>query len=258
MGGRSRLSIVAIFALMAFAVDAEADVRFGIASEPYPPFAWKDATGEWVGWEVDLMNAVCRRLKEKCSIVEVAWEGMIPSLNGHFIDVIWASMSITDERRQLIDFTDVYTNTPNVLIGLKNGDKEISRAHLKGKVIGVQAGSVHVRFAETYYGATSTIKIYQTQDEVNQDLTAGRVDYVALDALVADTFLKTDVGLSCCELKSALPIDAKESSPGVGGGVRKDDPELKAKLNGAIKEVLTSGECNAITKKYLIIDVCGE
>ena len=51
MGGRSRLSIVAIFALLSFAVDAEADVRFGIASEPYPPFAWKDATGEWVGWE---------------------------------------------------------------------------------------------------------------------------------------------------------------------------------------------------------------
>ena len=174
------------------------------------------------------MNAICRRLKEKCSIVEVAWEGMIPLLNGHFIDVIWATMSITDDRRQVIDFTDVYTNTPNVLIGLKTGDKEISRAHLKGKVIGVQAGSIHVRFAETYYGATSTIKIYQTQDEVNQDLTAGRVDYVALDALVADQFLKTEVGTNCCELKGSLPSDSEVSSPGVGGGVRKDDPVLKA------------------------------
>jgi polar amino acid transport system substrate-binding protein len=258
MGGRCGMSITAMFALMSIAADAEADVRFGIASEPYPPFAWKDASGEWVGWEVDLMNAVCRQLKEKCSIVDVAWEGMIPLLNGHFIDVIWATMSITDERLKSIDFTDVYMNTPNVLIGLRDGVKETSRAHLKGKIIGVQSGTVHVRFAEQYYGATSTIKIYQTQDEVNQDLTAGRVDYVVLDALVADTFLKTDVGTSCCELKGTVPIDGKVSSPGVGGGVRKDDPELKTRLNAAIRVVLTSGECDAITKKYVTINICGE
>jgi polar amino acid transport system substrate-binding protein len=103
-------------------------------------------------------------------------------------------MSTTDERLKSIDFTDVYINTPNGLIGLRDGVKETSRAHLKGKIIGVQAGTVHVRFAEQYYGATSTIKIYQTQDEVNQDLTAGRVDYVVLDALVADTFLKDGCG----------------------------------------------------------------
>jgi polar amino acid transport system substrate-binding protein len=183
---------------------------------------------------------------------------MIPSLNGHFIDVIWATMSITAERLQIIDFTDVYTNTPNVLIGLKTGDREISREHLKGKVIGVQAGSIHVQFAEKYYGATSTVKIYQTQDEVNQDLTAGRVDYVALDALVADQFLKTEVGTSCCELKDSLPSDGEVTSPGVGAGVRKDDIELKARLNAAIKEVLSSGECDTISKKYLSINICGE
>jgi len=258
MGARCGLPVIATFALVLFAADAKAEVRFGIAAEPYPPFAWKDATGEWVGWELDLMNAVCRHLKEKCSVVEVAWEGLIPSLNGHFIDVIWASMSVTDERLQVIDFTDVYTNTPNVLIGPRTGDKEISRAHLKGKIIGVQSGSVHVRFAERYYGPTSTIKIYQTQDEVNQDLTAGRLDYVVLDSIVADAFLRTDVGRSCCELKGTVPSDGEKSSRGVAAGVRKDDPELKAKLNTAIEAVLTSGECEAITRKYLSIDICGE
>lgn len=258
MGGRCGLPVIATFALMLLAVDAKADVRFGIAAEPYPPFAWKDATGEWVGWELDLMNAVCRHLREKCRIVEVAWEGLIPSLNGHFIDVIWATMSITNERLQVIDFTDVYTNTPNVLIGSKTGDKEVSREHLKGKIIGAQAGTAHVQFVERCYGAASPIKIYQTQDEVNQDLTAGRVDYVALDALAADEFLKTEVGKSCCELKGPLPSNGEEPSPGVGAGVRKDDPELKARLNAAIKEVLSSGECAAITKKYLSIDICGD
>jgi polar amino acid transport system substrate-binding protein len=62
MGARFRLLVIGILALMTFVPHAEAEVRFGIASEPYPPFAWKDATGTWVGWELDLMNAVCKRL----------------------------------------------------------------------------------------------------------------------------------------------------------------------------------------------------
>jgi hypothetical protein len=65
---------------------------------------------------------------------------------------------------------------------------------------------------------TATVKIYQTQDEVNQDLNAGRLDYVVLDSIVADNFLKTDVGRTCCELKGTVPSNGEGSSPGVGAG----------------------------------------
>jgi polar amino acid transport system substrate-binding protein len=87
---------------------AQASIRFGVAAEPYPPFTSKDAAGEWVGWEIDLMNAVCRVMKEECSIVEVSWDGIIPALNANFFDVIWSSMGVTDDRLVTIDFTEPY------------------------------------------------------------------------------------------------------------------------------------------------------
>jgi hypothetical protein len=86
------------------ATTAHADVKFGIAAEPYTPFTWKDASGKWVGWEIDLMNGVCEQMHENCQIVELSWDNIIPALNGHFIDVIWALMGITAERQRVIDF----------------------------------------------------------------------------------------------------------------------------------------------------------
>src|ERR1700682_2541771 len=102
----------AILALTAFAARAEDTIRFGVAAEPYPPFTSKDASGKWVGFEVDLMDAICAELKAKCSIVEVAWDGIIPALQAKKFDVIWSSMSITEKRMQTIDFTDFYYRTP--------------------------------------------------------------------------------------------------------------------------------------------------
>ena len=230
----------------------------GIAVEPYPPFTSKDSTGKWVGWEIDFLDAICSEMNEKCSIVEVAWDGLIPALGGHFIDVIWASMGINQERQRLIDFTDVYYDTPVVFMGTKNSGKDISPAGLNGKTIGVQIGTMHQRNVEKHYGATSTIKLYQTQDEANQDLAAGRVDYVELDGLAAEAFLKTGQGEQCCEIESEITYDQEIfGGVGVGAGVRKDDAALKAKLNAAIQAVRASGECEAISRRYFNLNICG-
>src|SRR4051794_38834672 len=93
---------IAAAAMLGFAAEAKADIKFGVAAEPYPPFTSKDASGKWVGWEVDLMDAVCKQMNEKCELVEVAWDGIIPALTSKQIDVIWSSMSITDKRKQTI------------------------------------------------------------------------------------------------------------------------------------------------------------
>ena len=100
---------------------ANAEVRFGIMNEAYPPFFTKDASGKWVGWEIELMDAVCAEMKETCSVVDMSWDGLIPGLEAKKFDVIWSSMSITDERKKTIDFTDKYYNTPSKLIGAKDG-----------------------------------------------------------------------------------------------------------------------------------------
>ena len=162
---------------------AMADLKFGVAAEPYAPFSSKDASGKWVGWEIDVMNALCAQMNEKCELVEVAWDGIIPALTSKQIDVILSSMSITDERKKTIDFSDMYYNTPSVLIGPKDGDKDISPDHLKGKLLGVQVSTTHERYAQKYFGAAGAeIKTYSTQDEANNDLAAGRVDYVQADS----------------------------------------------------------------------------
>ncbi|WP_438816454.1 transporter substrate-binding domain-containing protein [Taklimakanibacter lacteus] len=247
---RRLMLAVAAVALCGFAAQAKADLKFGVAAEPYAPFTSKDASGKWVGWEIDLMDAVCAQMKEKCELVEVAWDGIIPSLTAKQIDVIWSSMSITADRKKSIEFTKMYYNTPTVIIGQKDGDTDISPEHLKGKTIGVQVTTIHQKYVEKYFGAGSTIKTYQTQDEANNDLAAGRLDYVQADGSALDTYLKTDQGAACCELKGAVPEDAEILGEGVGGGIRKEDTELKAKLDAAIDALAKSGEINKITEKY--------
>jgi len=230
---------------------AMADIKFGVAAEPYPPFSSKDASGKWVGWEIDLMDAVCAQMKEKCELVEVAWDGIIPALTSKQIDVIWSSMSITGERKQTIDFTNMYYNTPTVIIGAKTGDKDITPEHLKGKVIGAQVSTIHEKYVQKYYApAGAEVKTYATQDEANNDLAAGRLDYVQADASALDAFLKTEQGSACCELKGQVKDDPEVLGEGVGGGVRKDDTALKDKLNVAISELAKAGKIDEITNKY--------
>jgi polar amino acid transport system substrate-binding protein len=255
MANLTRFLGVLVLCLAPGADIATAKVRVGIAAEPYPPFLVKDASGEWVGWEIDFMNAVCREMKEKCEIIEVAWDGLILSVRGNFIDVIWSSMTVTPERQKLIDFTNLYYNLPIVIIGAKNGDKDISPQHLKGKTIGVQGGTIHQGYVERYFGVDSNIKTYQTHDEATQDLTAGRIDYMQGDLLALDAFLQTDQGTTCCELKGIVPDDPELLGLGVAAGLRKGDTQLKERFNVAIKAVHDSGEYSAITRKYSTFDV---
>jgi polar amino acid transport system substrate-binding protein len=225
-------------------------IKFGVAAEPYPPFSSADASGKWVGWEMDLMDMVCAEAKIECELVPTAWDGIIPALTSKQIDVIWSSMSITAERKQTIDFTNMYYNSGAVMIGATNGDKDITPAHLAGKSIGVQVSTIHEKYIQKYFGATSTVKTYQTQDEANNDLAAGRIDYAMADSLALDAFLQSDAGKACCELKGLVPEDREILGDGVGGGVRKEDTALKDQLNAAISSLAKAGKLEELNGKY--------
>src|SRR5262249_21698755 len=138
----------AMLALTTFAARADDPIRCGVPAEPYPPFTSKDASGKWVGFEVDLMDAVCAQMKSKCQIVEVAWDGIIPALQANKFDVIWSSMSITEKRKETIDFTDKYYHTPAVIIGPKSVTFNVDKNNpdsMKGKIIGVQTSTIHAQ-----------------------------------------------------------------------------------------------------------------
>jgi polar amino acid transport system substrate-binding protein len=238
---------------------AKADpVKIGIAAEPYPPFTSPDASGKWVGWEVDFIDAVCAEEKLDCVITPVAWDGIIPALTTKKIDAIVSSMSITEERKKTIDFSDKYYNTPTGIIGPKDQKFGATPEDLKGKIVGVQVSTVHAVYAKKHFADAAEIKEYQTQDEANQDLAAGRVDAVQADAIALGEFLKSDQGKACCDMKGTVAPDLEVLGPGVGAGVRKEDTELKDKINAGIKAIRANGKYAEITKKYFDFDVYGD
>ncbi|MBL9034540.1 MAG: transporter substrate-binding domain-containing protein [Rhodospirillaceae bacterium] len=228
---------------------APGKVRFGVAAEPYPPFSSKDATGTWVGFEMDLMKAVCESQKMDCELVEVAWDGIIPALTEKKIDVIWSSMSITDERKKVIDFTNMYYDSANTMIGRADDSTKIDMNapdSMKGKVIGVQTSTIHANFIEKYFGAVAEVKLYDTLDNALADLAAGRLDYVSESATSLAPFLEANKDFAT---KIAWPLDPIFGA-GVGGGVRKEDTALKEQLNAGIADVVKSGKYDEMLKAY--------
>ena len=132
-------------------------------------------------------------------------------------------------------------------------------AGMTGKVIGVQVSTIHLDYVNKYFKAVAKeVKTYQTQDEVNQDLAAGLVDAVQADSLTLQAFLDSDAGKACCKLLGSVADDKEVLGQGVGGGMRKEDTELKGKINAALKAIRASGEYDAISKKYVAFDIYGK
>lgn len=230
-------------------------LKIGVGAEPYPPFTSPDASGKWEGWEVDFINAVCGEAKFECEITPIAWDGIIPALTSNKIDAIIGSMSITEERKKTIDFSDKYYNTPANVVALKGSGITPDAAGLKGKILGVQVSTIHQAYAVKYFG-DAEIKEYQTQDEANQDLVAGRIDATLADSLALEPFVKSEQG-SCCEVAGAVAHDAEVLGAGIGIGMRKGDEKLAA-FNAAIKAIRANGTYDEITKKYFSVDIYGE
>lgn len=244
------LMMAATAALVLGATSAKADLVFATDAAPYPPFTSQNAAGEWEGWEYELLMALCAEMNEKCTLIPIAWDGIIPALLEKKMDGIFGSMSITDERKKQIDFSDMYYNSASVIIGPKGGDKNIAPEALKGKTIGAQASTTHANYVEKYFvpaGATS--KTYKGQDEANADLAAGRVDLVQADGVTLGAWLASADG-ACCEIYGAVPVDVEVLGPGVGVGLRKEDTALKDKINAAIKSLSAKGGFDALTAKY--------
>ena len=253
---KNLLNAVIVSAIITvFMASAKADVKVGIAAEPYPPFAAKGADGEWQGWEIEIISAVCAAMEEDCKLAPVAWDGIIPALLAEKIDVIMASMSITEERKKTIDFSDHYYNTPAVIIAPKNSEISGDPASLEDRVVGVQVSTTHANYVDKYFADVAQVKTYATFDEANQDLYAGRIDAVVADSLALQDFLGSDEG-SGFEIKDELS-DRAIFGPGVGAGIRKGDTELTNKINAAIAKIREDGTYQSISANYFDFDVYG-
>jgi lysine-arginine-ornithine-binding protein len=248
--------LIAAAAFAAFATSAvAADLNICVEGA-YPPFSEINAAGEVVGFDIDIANALCAHMGHKCTMLQSEWDGIIPALLEGKCDAIIASMSITEERKQRVDFSDKYYNTPARFAAKAGAGLTDSPEGLKGKTVGLQRGTIFQDFME---GAMPdvTLKLYGTQDEVYLDLAAGRVDAIFADSVaISDGFLKTDAGKGFAFFGGDY-TDEKYFGVGAGIAVRKGEEALRDGFSAAIKTIRESGEYKAINDKYFEVDIYG-
>jgi lysine-arginine-ornithine-binding protein len=238
---------------------AELKKKYKVATEgAYAPFNWVDQNGQLQGFDVDIAKELCNRIKVQCEIVAQDWDGIIPGLLAKKYDMIVASMSITEERKKKVDFTQKYYNTPARLVAKKgSGIDPTKKETMKGKTIGVQVSTIHERFAKHMWGDVATIKSYDTQDNANLDLANGRLDMIMADSVALDEgFLKTDLGKNF-EFVGPGYSDPQYHGEGAGIAVRKGDDDLREALNKAIREIRSDGTYQKIESKYFKYDIYG-
>lgn len=235
-----------------------------VAIDPtYKPFTYKSESGEPMGFDVDIAKALCQEIKSNCSFVEQAWDGMIPGLQAKKYDMIVSSMSITDERKQSVDFTNKYYNTPSCVVVKTALNLGNEAANFKGKKIGVLKSSTQEKYAlGELKPAGATVVPYDAQDKVYLDIKSGRLDGTVADVVeVAGGFLSTPDGkdYSCAGKRIPVSFDAKYFGFGVGVALRKGEDELREALNKAIGAIRSNGSWDKIAQKHVPgIDIWGE
>ncbi|WP_414473445.1 lysine/arginine/ornithine ABC transporter substrate-binding protein [Microvirga sp. M2] len=248
-----------------------------IATEgAYAPWNFTGPGGKLEGFEIDLANDLCARMKVKCEIVAQDWDGIIPALQAKKYDAIMAGMNITDERKKTIDFSRPYAAGSHGFGVMKGSpleklagegqrvslDKDPEAAKkmieewkplLKGKTVGTQSSTVNGAFLEKYLKDTITIREYKTTEQHDLDLAAGRLDAI----FAAQSSLKASTEKP--EFKDMEIVGGAVSGDvlgrGVAVGLRKDDAELKAMFDKAIQAAIADGTIQKLTQQWFKIDM---
>lgn len=223
----------------------------------YPPFNYIDDQGNLQGFDIDVADALCAEMGADCTFETQDWAGIIPGLNAGKYDAIIASMSITEERAQKVDFTNKYYQTPARFVAPEDMNIEISEEGLSGKTIGVQRATVSANFVRDNFSDVADIKAYDTQEEATLDLVSGRVDLVFADSLKLQTgFLDSNDG-SGYAFKGPGFSDEKWFGEGIGIAVRKGEDTLRKCFNQAISNIRENGTYDRISHDNFGMNIYG-
>jgi lysine-arginine-ornithine-binding protein len=232
-------------------------IRFGL--EPgYAPFEYKVADGSLAGFDIDIGNELCKRANVKCVWVENDFDSLIPALKAKKFDAILSSMSMTEQRKQEIEFSDKVYNSPTRMIAKAGSPLLPTPESLKGKRVGVQQGTMQETYAKALWAPKGVeVVSYQSQELVYPDLISGRLDAGFQDSVAAsEGFLKKPQGKGYAFAGPEV-FDAKYFGKGTGVGMRKDDKELKEIINKALAAMIKDGTYAKIAKKYFDFDIYG-
>ncbi len=242
--------------LMMSANGEEATLRIGIEGA-YPPFSYITPNKKMEGFEVDLAELFCEKMNRECEIVQTDFDALIPSLNSKRIDAILASMSITDVRKKAINFSNKYYQTPAKFVAPTGSTMDVSEKGLKGKVIGVQSGTIHETYMNDNYKKIATIRSYKSLDDGMYDLDSGRIDLIFADVVAVDTGYLQQNYKGRLDFIGPEFTDERWFGEGVGVGIRKGEDELRDAFNEAIKASRADGSYQKVQDKHFGYDVYG-
>ncbi len=273
------LALAVCLGLLPDAALAKTWTAVRIATEGvYPPWNYTDLSGQLIGFEIDLAHDLCRRMGVTCEIVTKDWESLISGLQAADYDAIMDGMTITEARRQVIQFSDSYAQTPAVFAVLKNsalaspasltsrrdrldlnqvGPGEQSaldalREAFAGKTVGVEVASPAARFLQSFMADTVEIRKYATLEGLDLDLEARRIDLGLASMSHWQTLLATQGGKDFTLIGPDLTGGPFGS--GVGIGLRQSDGDLALLFNRAIAAAKADGTIARLARQWLGYD----
>jgi polar amino acid transport system substrate-binding protein len=242
--------VVSVFLTMALAgcgqkaagTDKAKVLRVG-AETTFPPFEFQDGKSkEYVGFDMDLARAIGKQMGYQVKIVSMGFDGLIPALQAHSIDMIASAMTITNERAKEVTFSNPYYTSGLSIVVKKDNNTIHNFKDLEGKRIAVQIGTTSADAAKKIKGAK--VHEFNSTSEAYMELKAGGVDAVINDLPVNQYYIAKSGDKTVKLLK--VVQDAEE----YGMAVAKDNTKLAAKVNAALAELKKNGEYNKIYEKW--------
>ncbi|SEQ08264.1 amino acid ABC transporter substrate-binding protein, PAAT family [Devosia sp. YR412] len=236
--------ILTAAALLALGSATQAQETVRIATEgAYAPWNFLNDAGAPAGYEIDLGNAICEKAGLTCEFVINDWDSIIPNLLAGNYDLIMAGMSITDERRETIDFSQNYF-PPDPSLFVAAAGAGVDPQALEGKRVGVQGGTIQAAYAEANLAGANTIVAFTTADQAMADLAAGNLDTILADGAYLEPVVAASSGALEFVGEDVLIGD------GVGAGIRKDETELKTKFDDALTALKADGTVDKLIAQW--------
>jgi ABC-type amino acid transport substrate-binding protein len=224
--------------------------KITVATEAaYPPFNYLDRKGMPAGFEMELAQEACQRIKAECEFAAFKWDELIPGLIDKKFDVIMSSMEVTSERRKRMGLSRRYYLSPGAFIAAKGAPFDGPPSLLRNKRIGVQRDSTHADWADKSFRRSAQLKRYGTVAEALDALAKNEVDAVFGDKVQLWSWSQKPEG-KCCELVGQDIKDNVTLGLGVAAGLRKEDAKLRDALNKAFGEMMADGTYKKINDKY--------
>jgi ABC-type amino acid transport substrate-binding protein len=215
----------------------------------YPPFNYLDRKGLPAGFEIELAQEACQRIKAECEFVAVKWDELIPGLLDKKFDVIMSSMQITSERRQRMGMSRSYYLSPGEFIARKGAPFDGPPSLLQNKRIGIQVDSMHADWADMNFRRSAQLKRYGTVAGALEALSKDEVDAVFGDKTQLWLWSQTPEG-ACCAIVGDDVKHRQTLGVGVAAGLRREDTKLREALNIALGEIMSDGTYKEINQKY--------